>query len=78
MISANEFWLHLHILAEAYEAEGPTKNERAENIAEQFRNMPRVTQRELFNDLVQLMTACADVYGIVIADRQAESAQREA
>jgi hypothetical protein len=40
MIAPNEFWLHLHRLADAYDAEGLSKEERATNIISQFLEMP--------------------------------------
>jgi hypothetical protein len=76
VISPNEFWLHLHILAEAYAAEGSTHDKRVENIAEQFHKMPRVTQRELVADLTMLMGACPDLYGLVAGERAERPAQR--
>ena len=66
MIKANEFWLHLHILSEAHEAEGRTARERLENIAEQFHQLPPVTQRELLSDLTKLMACCPELHALLV------------
>ena len=40
MISPNDFWLQLHRLAEAYDAEGLTDEERAINITDELLSLP--------------------------------------
>jgi hypothetical protein len=62
VVSSNEFWLNLHRLAGALDAEGLTSQERTANVVEQFREMPRVVQRELLEDLVRLVVYLPDVY----------------
>ena len=66
MIAPNEFWLHLHLLAEAYVAEGNSAEARAANIVAQLESMPRPTQRVLLADLVQLVTHCPDLYSMAV------------
>ena len=67
MISPNEFWLQLHRLAEAYDAEGLTSEERAENILSQLREMPTIAQRALLADLVTVVAKVPDLYPLAIA-----------
>src|SRR5207244_1927443 len=66
MKSPNEFWLCVHRLSEAYEAEGLTPDERAENIVDQFRQMPVIAQRHVINELVQLTAHLPDLYPVVV------------
>jgi len=61
MIAANEFWLAVHQLAEAYDTEGPTMDERAKNIADEFDRLPFVTQRELLQDLLRIAACLPDL-----------------
>jgi len=67
VVSPNEFWLNLHRLAESYDAEGLTTDERTRNIVEQFRNMPRIAQRQVLVDLLHVLTSLPDVYPLVVA-----------
>ena len=67
MPSPNEFWLCLHQLAEAYEAEGLTPDERAANIIEQFAAMPRIAQQQVRDRLAHLALALPDLYPLVVA-----------
>ena len=79
MISPNEFWLYLHRLAEAYEAEGLNTEDRAANIISQFLDMPPVAQRHVMSDLVLVATQIPELYPRVMdAADQAESERREA
>jgi hypothetical protein len=81
VIAPNEFWLHLHLLAEAYAAEGTSAEARAANIVAQLENMPRPTQRVLLADLVQLVTHCPDLYSLAVeavSDGKAPQPQRSA
>ena len=43
----NDFWLAVHRLTAAYEAEGKTPTEREAKIVERFRGMSAIAQREL-------------------------------
>ena len=63
----NEFWLNLHRLSEAYDAEGLTPDERAESILNQFRAMPSIAQRRVLADLVRLTANLPDLYPLVVA-----------
>ena len=75
VISPNEFWLNLHRLAEAYDAEGATPEERAENIVAQFRDMPPVARREVLKELVRVAVHIPELYRLVmIAASEPESA----
>jgi hypothetical protein len=67
VVSPNEFWLNLHRLAESYDAEGLTTDERAENIVEQFNDMPLIAQRHVLADLLHILTTLPDVYPLVVA-----------
>jgi hypothetical protein len=67
MIAPNEFWLYLHRLAEAYDAEGLSSHERNENIVAQFLEMPLVAQRHVLSDLVLISTQLPDLYPLIVA-----------
>lgn len=54
MITPNEFWLALHVLSEAFDAEGQTPDERLANIMGQFRRMPPTVRRSLLLELERL------------------------
>jgi len=67
VISPNEFWLNLHRLAQAYDGEGLTTDERAENIMEQFRCMPHVARRQLLIELRSVVVNLPDLYPLAVA-----------
>jgi hypothetical protein len=67
VISPNEFWLYLHRLAEAYDAEGLTTEERSQNIIAQLEGMPHVAQRQLLADLMAIAVRVPDIYPLAIA-----------
>jgi hypothetical protein len=67
MICPNEFWLQVHRLADAYDAEGLTRQERAENIVSQFLEMPRIAQRAILDDLRVLALCLPDIYPLAVA-----------
>jgi len=74
--SSNEFWLALHNLIEAYDAEGLTADERSANIIDQFRQMPRVVQRQVLDDLRRVAQGLPDLYPVAVAvANEAELAQ---
>jgi hypothetical protein len=76
--SANEFWLNLHRLADAYDSEGLTTDERAANIVDQFRHMPPIAQRHVLKELRRLVLAMPDLYPLVAAAaNEAESAKQD-
>jgi len=63
----NEFWLCLHRLAEAYDSEGLTAEERAENIAAQFLEMPAIARRPVHSDLLRVAVYVPDLAPIIAA-----------
>jgi hypothetical protein len=67
MVPPNEFWLHLHALAQSHSAEGLTHDEREENIVKQFRAMPYSAQRELVRELMQLAADLPELYPAVVS-----------
>ena len=72
MTTPNEFWLCLHQLAEAYEAEGLTTDERTDNILAGFRVMPHIARRQILDDFRLLAINFPDLFALsVAADRQA-------
>ena len=78
MVPPNEFWLNLHRLAEAYDAEGLTTDERAVNIVDQFRQMPRIAQRQVLGELSRIITSMPDLYPLVVAAaNEAENAKSD-
>jgi len=72
MIAPNEFWLNLHRLAESYQAEGLTSDDRSKNIVAQFKEMPPIAQRELLRDLASVIVHCPDLYAMVVAEASAD------
>ena len=67
MVAPNEFWLHLHNTAGAYDSEGMTPWQRTENIVDQFHNLAPVAQRELQGELQRLMKDLHKLYALVAA-----------
>ena len=67
MPSTNEFWLNLHRMAESYDSEGLTADERATNIVDQFRAMPLIAQRQVLGELLRVITYYPDLYPLVVA-----------
>jgi hypothetical protein len=65
MTAPNEFWLNLHRLAESYQSEGLTPDERVKSILSQFKSMPPIAQRELLRDLACVIVHCPDLYPVV-------------
>ena len=72
MVPPNEFWLQLHRLSEAYQAEGLTEDDRVENIVEQFRNMPHLARRALMSDLATIALSAPGLYPLIIAANGSE------
>jgi hypothetical protein len=56
MMTPNEFWLQLHRLAEAYQAEGESTEARLLAIMNEFQELAAPARREVLADL-QLVTA---------------------
>jgi hypothetical protein len=67
MVTPNEFWLALHALAEAYEAEGLTPDERSENIMDSLCRMPPTVRRQVLVDMGQLSNHLEDLYAAACA-----------
>lgn len=77
-ITPNEFWLSLHMLAEAYQREGATPDERTENITDQFHRMPPIARRQVKAELDQLAVDLSDVaMTVAAAQRRLESSTIE-
>ena len=75
MAPPNDFWLSLHRLEAAFEAEGSCYRERVENIVLQFSEMPRAAQRQLMNELVRTITDCNELYSpVLMASKESEVA----
>ena len=78
MAPPNEFWLSLHRLESAFEAEGTCYRERIENIVLQFREMPHVAQRQLVSELVNAITDCNALYSpVLMVSIESESPRSE-
>jgi hypothetical protein len=74
MIAPNEFWLALHALAEAYDGEGLTADDRSEQIIDQFRKMPPTVRRQVQGDLERLVLHMEDLLiGVKTAARQEDN-----
>lgn len=67
MRTPNEFWLQVHNLLEAYDAEGPTPDERAASITDELLRSPPIVQREMLSELALLVTYLPDLYQTVLA-----------
>ena len=75
MKSPNEFWLYLHRLSAAYDAEGPSSGERDANIVEQFSAMPSIAQRQVLGDLIHLTNHLPTLHRLVSSVQQLQSPQ---
>jgi hypothetical protein len=79
MASRSDFWLYMHRLAAALDAEGHSPQERAENVSASFRQMPAVVRREVLSDLRCLVRNLDEIEIHVIAadgEQTAEEARR--
>jgi hypothetical protein len=80
MRSPNEFWMRLHELSRAYDAEGETSHKRQENIVSTFEEMPRIAQHEVFAEMARIMTSLQEIYPEVLgvlADAKAPAPEPE-
>jgi hypothetical protein len=66
MRSPNEFWLCLHELARAIDAEGRTDEERRANIVASLQQMPSIARMQVSNELIELLTFLPELYPHVI------------
>jgi len=62
----NEFWLCLHELSCAKEAEGSTIAERHANIVESFHKMPPVAQQQSLDELLDLESSLQDLFPLLL------------
>ncbi len=62
MRTPNEFWLCLHELARAVDAEGRTDEERRSNIVASLEQMPIIARGQVLNELIELLTFLPDLY----------------
>jgi hypothetical protein len=76
MVSPNEFWLNLHRLSAAYDAEGTTIKERTANICQQFEQMPCLAQQEVIEELRRLAICLPELYPIIAAAAQTSGQSR--
>ena len=68
MLTPNEFWLQVHHLLEAYDAEGQTPGERVTRISDELLRSPPIVQRELLSELALLLARLADLYPTLRAE----------
>ncbi len=66
MSTPNEFWLCLHELARAIDAEGRTAQERRANIVASLQQMHPVARTHVIEELIELMTFLPDLYPQVV------------
>ncbi len=66
MRSPNEFWLRLHELARAIDAEGRTDEERRANIVASLEQMPAIARGQVLSELIELLTFLPELYPHVI------------
>jgi len=77
VVPANDFWLQLHRLAEAYKGEGPTTAARAANIIAQLRDLPPTARRAVLADFAAVAVGLHDLYPVVVgAGYEPESMDR--
>ena len=67
MRTPNEFWLCLHELARAIDAEGRSDEERRANIVNSLSEMPAIARGQVLGELVELMTFLPDLYPQVVS-----------
>ncbi len=74
MRSPNECWMDLHRLAASLDAEGITRQERVDNLVEEFLQLPPLVRRELLEELRFLLSELTDLEPVII---QATNASEE-
>jgi hypothetical protein len=62
MKPGNDFWLNLHRLAQAYDSQGQSLEEREACILRQLSAMPRVAQREVLQELRRMAIHLPDLF----------------
>ena len=73
-MTPTEFWPALRLLAQLYDQQGLTPDERLESIRQQFLAAPPVAQRQLIADALRLSMDLPDLYAAVVSSAN----QREA
>jgi hypothetical protein len=68
MVAPNEFWLQVHQLAAAYDAEGENAAERGHNIIAEFHDMSPLAQHQVLAALLRLTVNVPAIYSLLIAD----------
>ena len=77
MRTPNEFWLCLHELARAIDAEGRDDEERRANIVATLQQMHPLARSEVISELVGLLTFLPDLYPhLVVAERKPKALPR--
>lgn len=66
MRTPNEFWLCLHELARAVDAEGRTDEERRGNIVATLEQMPAIARSQVLHELIELLTFLPELYPHVV------------
>ena len=74
MRTPNECWMDLHRLAASLEEEGLTRQERIDNLVQDFLAMPPLVRRELLRELRYVLSELTDVEPVAI---QAANAAEE-
>jgi hypothetical protein len=67
MQTPNEFWLCLHELSRAIDAEGHSSDERRTNIAASLDKMPPTARGQVITELAELLAFLPDLYAHVTA-----------
>ena len=66
MPTPNECWMDLHRLAASLDAEGLTRQERFDNLTEEFLAMPPTVRRELLEELRYILAELTDLEPVII------------
>src|SRR5437868_196696 len=66
MRTPNECWMDLHRLAASLDAEGLTRQERFDNLVEEFLQLPPLVRRELIAELRFLLSELPDLERVII------------
>jgi hypothetical protein len=66
MPTPNECWMDLHRLAASLDAEGLTRQERFDNLVQEFLELPPLVRRELLRELRFLLSDLTDLESVVV------------
>jgi len=77
MRTPNECWMDLHRLAASLEAEGLTRQERFDNLVEEFLQLPPLVRRELIVELRFLLSELPDLEPVIIQATNAAEEQKQ-